>query len=161
VPLGPAQVHPHEHLGEVGGVDATGLGTDGHQCLTGVVLAGEQGADLELVDRLTQARQLPLGLGRGRLVVLLDGHLVQQPDVVEATAQLLHTAQVALQVGELGGQRLRGLDVVPEVGRGGLLLELGHLAAQSVDVEDRLDGLQGRVEFVQDDGEVSGHNCPG
>jgi hypothetical protein len=161
VPLGPAQVHPHEHLGEVGGVDATGLGADGHQRLAGVVLTREQGAHLELVDRLAQARQLPLGLGRGRLVALLDGHLVQQPDVVQPAAQLLHPAQVALQVGQLGGQRLRGLDVVPEVGRGGLLLELGHLAAQPVDVEDGLDGPQGRVELVQDDGEVSGHIDPG
>ena len=82
---------------------------------------------------------------------------MQQPDVVQPAAQLLDPAQVALQVGEPGGQRLRGLDVVPEVGRGGLLLELGHLAAQPVDVEDRLDGLQGRVELVQDDGEVSSH----
>jgi hypothetical protein len=86
---------------------------------------------------------------------------VQQADVVQAAAQLLHPAQVALQVGQLGGERLRGLDVVPEVGRGGLLLELGHLATQPVDVEDSLDGPQGRVELVQDDGEVSGHIDPG
>ena len=54
VPLGPAQVHAQQHLGEVGGVDAAGLGPDRHQRLAGVVLAGQQGADLELVDRLAQ-----------------------------------------------------------------------------------------------------------
>ena len=49
-------------------------------------------------------------------------------DVVEPAAQLLDPAQVALQVGQLRGDRLGGLDVVPEVGRGGLLLEVGDLA---------------------------------
>ena len=46
-----------QHLGEVGGVDAAGLGADGDQRLARVVLAGQQGADLELVDRLAQARR--------------------------------------------------------------------------------------------------------
>ena len=82
-------------------------------------------------------------------------------DVVEPAAQLLDPAQVALQVGQPRGERLGGLDVVPEVGRGGLLLELGDLLAQVVDLEDGLDRLQGRVQFVQDDGEVSGHVYPG
>ena len=94
----------------------------------------------------------------GSTGALLSGATLAE---IVAAAQLLDPAQVALQVGELGGQCLRGLDVVPQVGGGGLLLELGHLAAQPVDVEDRLDGLQGRVEFVQDDGEVSGHIDPG
>ena len=53
--LGPAQVHPHQHLGEVGGVDAAGAGADGDQRLAGVVLAGQQGADLERLDRLLAA----------------------------------------------------------------------------------------------------------
>ena len=82
-------------------------------------------------------------------------------DVVEPAAQLLDPAQVALQVGQLRGDRLGGLDVVPEVGRGGLLLEVGDLAAHVVDPQDGLDRLQSRVEFVQDDGEVSGHVYPG
>ena len=82
-------------------------------------------------------------------------------DVVEPAAQLLDPAQVALQVGELGGDGLRGLDVVPEVGRGRLLLQLGDLPAQPVDVEHGLDRGQGRVQLVQDGGEVSGHIDPG
>ena len=79
------------------------------------------------------AGQLALGLGDGGLVALVLGHLVHQRDVVEPAAQLLDPAQVALQVGQLGGDRLRRLDVVPEVGRGGLLLEVGDLAAHVVD----------------------------
>ena len=159
--LGPAHVHAHEHLGEVRGVDAPGLGADGHQRLARVVVARQQGADLELVDRLAQGLQLALGLGGGRGVPLLHGHLVQQPDVVEPAAQLLDAAQVALQVGELGGERLGRLDVVPQVGGRGLLLQLGDLAAEPVDVEHRLDRGQGRAQFVDDGGEVSGHVDPG
>ena len=128
VPLGPAQVHAHEHLGEVGGVDTAGLRADGHQRLAGVVLAGQQGADLELVDLLAQRDQLALGLGQAGRVALLLGQLVQHAGVVEPAAQLLDPAQVALQVGQPGGELLGALDVVPQVGRGGLLLQLGDLA---------------------------------
>ena len=50
VPLGPAAVHAQQHLGPVGRVDAAGLAVDGDERLAGVVLAGEQGADLEAGD---------------------------------------------------------------------------------------------------------------
>src|SRR4051794_2606962 len=161
VPLGPAQVHPHQHLGPVGGVHTTGLRADGHQGLAGVVLPREQGPDLELVDDRADAVELTLGLrGRG-LVALFLGHLVHEPDIVQPAAQLLDAAQGALQVGQPGGERLGGLDVVPEVRGGGLLLEVGDLAAHVVDPENGLDRLQGRVQFVQDDGEVSSHVLSG
>ena len=54
VALGPARVHPHQHLGEVGGVHAAGAGADRDDRLAGVVLAGQQGADLELLDGLLE-----------------------------------------------------------------------------------------------------------
>ena len=92
---------------------------------------------------------------------VLTTEAVQESDVVEPAAQLLDAAQVALLVGELRGQCLRLLDVVPQVGGGGLLFEFGDLPAEAVDVEDGLDRPQGRVEFVQGDGEVSGHVDPG
>ena len=41
--LGPARVHPHQHLGEVGGVDATGARADRHDRLALVVLARRAG----------------------------------------------------------------------------------------------------------------------
>jgi hypothetical protein len=157
VPLRPPQVHPHEHLGPVGGVHSPGLRPDRHERLAGVVLARQQRPHLELVDDGADAGQLALGLGGGGLVALLLGHLVHQGDVVEAAAQLLDPAQVALEVGEPGGDRLSGLDVVPEVRGRGLLFEVGDLVAHVVDPEHGLDGLQSRVQFVEYDGEVSGH----
>src|SRR5205814_2195238 len=63
-PVGAAQVHPEQHLGEVGRVHPARAGPDGDQRLPDVVLAGEQGADLELVDRLGQDRELAQHLGR-------------------------------------------------------------------------------------------------
>jgi hypothetical protein len=47
VPLSPPQVHPHEHLGPIGGVHSAGLGADGHQGIPLVVLAGQQRPDLQ------------------------------------------------------------------------------------------------------------------
>ena len=57
VTLRPAQIHPHQHLGEVRRVDAAGLGADGDQGFALVVLAGQQGTDLLRVDLLLQARR--------------------------------------------------------------------------------------------------------
>ena len=94
-------------------------------------------------------------------VALLLGHLVEDPGVVQPAAQLLDPAQVALQVGELGGQLLGLLDVVPEVRGGGLLLQLGDVAPELVDVQHRLDRPQRRVELGKAIGEVSGHVGPG
>ena len=71
VALGPAGVHPHQHLGEVGRVHAAGARTDRHQGVADVVLAGQQGAHLEDLDGLVDPVQLGLGLGHGVGVALL------------------------------------------------------------------------------------------
>ena len=84
--LGPARVHPHQHLGEVRGVDATGAGADGDQRLAGVVLAGEQGADLERLDGLLDPGQLALGVGERVGVALLLAELDHDLEVVDAAA---------------------------------------------------------------------------
>ncbi len=115
--LGPAQVHALELLGEVGGVDATGLGADVDERLTGVVLAGQEGTDLHLVQRLADGGQLGLGLGAGVRVVLLLGHLEEDREVVDPAAQRLRLPHLGLEVGELAGDLLRLVRVVPQ-GRG-------------------------------------------
>jgi hypothetical protein len=42
MPLGPAEVHPQEHLGPVGRFGAAGAGTDRQQSAALVVFAGEE-----------------------------------------------------------------------------------------------------------------------
>ncbi len=83
MPLGPAQIHPHQVLGEVGGVGAARLGVDRDEGLAFVVLPGQEGTHLELVDLLAQGREVALRLGAGRLVVFTVRQLEHHPGVVE------------------------------------------------------------------------------
>ena len=87
-------------------------------------------------------------------VALGLGHLEQQAGVVEPGAQLLHPADLAGDVRQPGVDLLGPRLVVPQVGGGGLLLELGLVPAQLVDVEDVLDVAQGGVEGFELFGEV-------
>src|SRR5690606_3940085 len=69
VPLGPAQVHAHEHLGEIGGVVAARAGADGDDGRACVVLTVEQRLNLEVADGLREGRVFGLGFC-GRLGVV-------------------------------------------------------------------------------------------
>ena len=146
--LGPADVHPHQHLGEVGGVDAAGPGTDGQQGVADVVLTGEQRADLERLDELVEPRELVLGLGQRLGVALLLRHLDHQAEVVEAAAEAGEAVELTLEerepAGHAGGVGL----VVPQVGSGDLLPEIGDLGAHRVQVEHLLDGVHRRLELL-------------
>ena len=130
VALGPAEVHPHEHLREVGGVDATGLGADGHEGLADVVRAGEQGADLELADRLAQATSSASASASIEESLSDSASSYMTRDVVEAAAQALDALDLVLGVRERRVDGLRVLLVVPEVRGGGLLVEVGQLLAE-------------------------------
>ena len=57
--LGPAGVHAQQHLGPVLGVDAAVLGVDGADGVGLVVLAGEEAAQLELVELGVERRRRP------------------------------------------------------------------------------------------------------
>ena len=101
--------------------------------------------------------ELGLGLGQRVGVALVLGQLEQHPEVVEPPAQRLDPVELALHVGQPAGDLLGVLLVVPQVGGGGLLVEVGQLAAHRVEVEDRLDAAQGLVEVLELLGHV--HGC--
>ena len=147
--LGPTDVHPHQHLGPVGGVHPAGARPDVQQRLTLVVLAGQQRAHFHRLDVLAQRFELGVGLGQcfgpGR-PVFLGGQLVEHRQVIEALPQLLDAAQLALGVGELTGDALGAGLVVPQMRIGRLVLELLDAAAQTLDVEHPLHRGQGGVE---------------
>jgi len=67
VPLGPAQVHPHEHLGEVGRVDAPSAGADGDEAI--ILIAHPQFRDLEYRQTVLIAAPAPNG---GHVGVILN-----------------------------------------------------------------------------------------
>lgn len=146
--LGPADVHPHQGLGEVGGVDATRAGADRDQGLARVVLTVEQGADLEALDDLLDLLELDLGVGEGGVVALLAAELDHDLEVLDATAERHHAVELALERGEPPRDPGRALDVVPEIRRGDLLAEVGDLDAHRVDVEHLLDGVHRRLELL-------------
>ena len=77
---------------------------------------------------------------------LLGRQLVDHRQVVEALPQILDAAQLALGVGQLAGDLLGPGLVVPQVGIGGLVLELLDAGAQPVDIEHPLHRGQGGVE---------------
>ena len=82
--LGPALVHPQQHLAPVLGVDAAVLGVDLDDAVGLVVLAGEQAAQVELVELLARSTRSPRRCsGSCDLVVDLAGQLVQHLGVVE------------------------------------------------------------------------------
>ena len=82
-------------------------------------------------------------------VVLLLGQLEEDAEVVDAAAQGLGLADLGLEVGELAGDLLRRVRVVPQGRRGRLLLEHGDVCPQLVEVQDGLDRLHGRGEGLQ------------
>jgi hypothetical protein len=160
--LGPADVHPHQHLGEVRGVDATGAGADGDQGLADVVLAREQRADLERLDGLLDLGQLGLGLGQRVGVVELEAELDQGAEVLDPRLQLAEPVDLALQAGE-PARDARGVGlVVPQVGSRDLLAEVGDLSPHAVEVEHLADRAHRRSELL-DLGVVIGscHNPQG
>ncbi len=85
--LGPADIHPHQHLGPVCGVHPTRAGPDGDQRLTLVVFPRQQGAHLGGLDVGAQRLELRVGLGDGiggGRARFLGGQLVEHRQVVQA-----------------------------------------------------------------------------
>ena len=164
VPLGPAQVHPHQHLGEVGGVDAAGLGADGDQRLARVVLPGEQGADLELVQRPAQRAQLALGLGEGSAASAGSSSPSASSTSTSRSSTRrrhpLHPVHLRLHVGQPAGHLLGVLLVVPQVRGSRLLGQLGDLRPQRGQVADLEDRAESLANLAQLGGEIDGHVGP-
>ena len=148
VPLGPAQVHPHQHLGEVGGVDATGARADGDERLARVVLTGEQRAHLERLDGLAERNLVSACLGEGVFVVLRLCEFDQDGEVVEAGAQAGDAVVLGLQDGQAAGHPLRIGLVVPQVGHRDFFAQLGDLGPHPVEVEHGLDAAEDGAELA-------------
>ncbi len=146
VTLGPAQVHAHEHLGEVGGVVAAGAGADRDDRRPIVVLAVEERLHLELTHDVFELGELAARLVGGILVVHLDGELDEHVQVVEALLDVVDALELGLPVAQRARDLLRLVDVVPEVGSARLLAQPGDVGGESLDVHDGLDVGEGGTE---------------
>jgi len=119
VPLRPAQVHPHEHLRPVRGVDAARARRDREHGISLVVRSGELRLERRLGDLVGERRELARDVG-------LEGRVVERGELREigrAPAEAVPALEaVAQRAGPLQGP-LRALTVLPEVGARGLGLE--------------------------------------
>jgi hypothetical protein len=109
-------------------------GADRHDRLALVVLPVEQGAHLEPGHLLLELGQVGLGLGHRRGVGLLLAQLDQHLELVDPVVHLDDPVVLGLGARELGGHPLGVLDVVPQVRRRHLVLEVPDLALQALQV---------------------------
>jgi hypothetical protein len=122
--LGPAQVHPQQHVGPVRRLGAPGTGADRHDRVLGVVVAGEQEERPLALELASERVRLALEV-RGRLRVggvveegqeleQVVGPLLEGPPEGDLLAQPLGLAEDLL---------CRAL-VVPEAGLAGAAIEV-------------------------------------
>ena len=157
VPFRPAQVDAPQALRPVGRVRPARLRVDRDQRLAGVVLAGQQGADLQLVDLPAEHRQVAGGFHPGGLVVLALGQLEQHPRVAQAVTQADQPGQLAVEVGQPAGDRLGLLLVFPERRVGRPLPQAVCFLPHGVRVKDGLHAGEFRRQFRDFAGGIGCH----
>ena len=135
VRLGPAHVHPRQHLRPVAALGAARTGVDLEEGVVAVGLAVEQRLDLPLRRLLAQRRDRRLGVGHHRRVALGLAELDQLALVRELPLQPAVRVDRVREQLPVAHQLLRPRRVVPEVGRLGHRVQLfepvrGGLPAQ-------------------------------
>jgi hypothetical protein len=128
-PLGPAHLHPQQHLGPVLRVRAARARVDGDDRVARVVAAGEQALLLELVQARLDRLALLLELGGDRVV--LGRHLLERLEVLDVGLERAEDVQPPRRGSVLRRDLGRRVLVVPEAGRLHRLLELGDLRLES------------------------------
>ncbi len=107
-----------------------------------VVLAGEEGAQLEIVEAAGQVVDEAGELAGDGVVALLHHQLVEDLGVGEASTEVLEQRDVVADGTELRGDPAGRVGVVPQVGARDLLLELGPPGAQVVEAQVALGLLE-------------------
>ena len=128
-------VHAQEHLGPVLGVGAALAGLDRHQGVALVVLAGEQGAQLELVEAAAEGGDRLGDLGLLALV-LLAGQLGERLGVLELLGELVVAASRSAVTADSSPVTLRAASGSSQrSGRAASVSSCGRRLAQLVDAE--------------------------
>jgi hypothetical protein len=118
VALGPAEVHPEEHLGPVGRLRAPCAGTDREDRAALVVLAGEQQRRPLAGEILLERGGLAVELSRELRVAGLLDELQGREEVVGPAQEPAPQLDLRPEIGGLSKDLLRAALVVPEPGFG-------------------------------------------
>ena len=125
-------------MGPVLGVGAAGAGMDLADRVALVVVAGEQGPQLEPVQLVDEGPEAGLDLGLQRLVTLLAGELVERLEVGDPAIETVDELHVFAGPGVSRRQVSGPVGVIPEVGFGRQgLLELREARPSDVHTEVR------------------------
>jgi hypothetical protein len=116
VALAPAEVHPLQHLGPVGGLRAAGAGADRDDRVLGVVVAREQEQGPLAPELRGQGVGLARDLGLGFRVRGIGQELQELLEVIDALLERSPELDLVAQALCLAGDLLRGPLVVPEAG---------------------------------------------
>ena len=149
VALGPAGVHPVQHLRPVLGLGAAGAGVEGEDGVVGVVFTAEQRRQPALADLLLQRLVSADDLLQLAGVILLLGHFAQGQGVLPLGNQLVVLFDLVLQALYLTAHLLAALQIVPEAFLLRLLLQLGQLLPGLGDAQRLLQFAQGGLQRLQ------------
>src|SRR5438034_6600034 len=120
MPLGPAEIHAHEHLRPIGCVGPADAGADREHRVALVVRARELRLEARLLDLIPEHGELAVDIGRKRRVV--EGE--ELCEIVGAFGEPVPALDAWAQEAEPLQYLLRALSVVPEIRTRRLCFEL-------------------------------------
>src|SRR6056297_3366393 len=134
--LGPADIHPHQHLGPVLALGAAGAGMDLDERVVGIRLAGEQRLDLGALRFAFQAAQRALTFGDSVGITLGIAEFDQGNGVLEFLFETLDRLDLVFQRSAFAHEFLRGIRIIPEIGILGQGVQFGETALGMIPVKD-------------------------
>jgi len=134
--LGPAEVHPEQHLGPVGGLGATGAGADRQDGRPLIVLAVEEQLRPLAREVAFEDRALLVELGAQLGVIGLLEELGGRLEVGRSGQQAGPQLDLGAKAVGLSEDLLGGALVVPEAGLAGQRLQLGEASLSCRKVKD-------------------------
>jgi hypothetical protein len=134
--LGPAQVHPQEHLGPVGRLGAAGTGADRQDRRALVVLAGEQQGGALPAEVLLERGGIPVELGLELGIGAVGEQLERDLEIVGTGQQVAPRVELGAEAVGLAKDLLGAALVVPEAGFLGQRLESGDPLGLGLEVKD-------------------------
>jgi hypothetical protein len=136
VALGPAQVHPEEHLRPIGRLGPAGAGADREDRPALVVLAREEERGSLAAEVGLEGLDLAVELGAQLGIARFLDQLERREEIVDPALEAPPQFDVGSQAVGLAEDLLGGPLVVPEPGLAGQRLELGDAPFLGLEVKD-------------------------